>query len=110
MKAFISLWSMDLRIRPYVIHVGFYGIYRLGHIMIDWPLITCLVERWQPKTHKFHVPVREMTIMLQDIVIILRLRIHVPVVNGTCVFDVAELCGELFGVTPPANALKGSAI
>ena len=25
-------------------------------------------------------------------------------------FDVSELCEELLGVTPPANALKGSAI
>ena len=25
-------------------------------------------------------------------------------------FDVAELCGELLGVTPPADALKGSSI
>ena len=25
-------------------------------------------------------------------------------------FDVVELCGELLGVTPPANPLKGSAI
>ena len=27
-----------------------------------------------------------------------------------CVFDVAELCGELLGVTPPADALRGSTI
>ena len=29
---------------------------------------------------------------------------------GKCVLDVAELCGELLGVTPPADALKGYAI
>ena len=29
---------------------------------------------------------------------------------GTCVFDVAELCGELLGVTPPVDAFRGSAI
>ena len=81
-----------------------------GHIMIDWPLITCLVKRWQPKTHTFHVPVREMTIMLQDVAIILGIYINRLVVTGTCVFDVAELCGELLGVTPPADALRGSSI
>ena len=27
-----------------------------------------------------------------------------------CVFNVAELCGELLGVTPVSNALRGSAI
>ena len=110
MKAFISMWRMDLRIRPYVIRVGFYGIYRLGHIMIDWLLITCLIERRRPETHTFHVPIREMTITLQNVAILLRLCIHGPTVTGTCVFDVAELCGELLGVTSPANALRGSAI
>ena len=78
--------------------------------MIDWPLIICLVERWQPKTHTFHVPVGEMTITLQDVAIILGLRIDEPAVTGTCVLNVVELCGELLGVTPSANALKGSAI
>ena len=110
MKAFISMCMMDPCIRPYVIRMGFYGIYRLGHIMIDWPLITCLVERWRPKTHTFHVPVREMTITLQNVAIILGLRIHRPTITMTCVFDVAELCGELLDVTPPTNALRGSSI
>ena len=110
MKAFISMWRMDLRIRPYVIRAGFYGIYRLGHIMIDWLLITCLVERWRPKTHTFHVPVGEMTITFQDVNIILGLCIEGPAVTGTCMFNVAELCGDLLSVTPPADALRGSAI
>ena len=110
MKSFISMWRMDPRIHPYMIHAEFYGIYRLGHIMIDWPLITCLVERWRPETHTFHVPVGEMTITLQDVVIILGLRIDGPTVIGTCVLDVAELCADLLGVTPTAHALRGSAI
>ena len=110
MKAFISMWRIDPRIRPYVICTRFYGIYRLGHIMIDWPLITCLVERWRPETHTFHVPIGEMTITLQDVAIILGLSIDGPAVTGTCVLDVAELCRELLGVTPPAHALRGSAI
>ena len=58
--------------------------------MIDWPLITYLIERWQPKTHTFNVPVEEMTITLQDVAIILCLRIDGPAVTGTCVLDVAE--------------------
>ena len=78
--------------------------------MIDWPLITCLVERWFPETHTFHIPVEEMTITLQDVAIILSLRIDGPAVTGTCVLDVADLCGELLGVTLPTDALRGSAI
>ena len=110
MKAFMLMWRMDIRIRPYVIRAGFYGVYLLGHIRIDWPLITCLVERWRLETHKFHVLVGDMTITLQDVALILGLRIDGPVITWTCVFNVAELCGELLGVTPPADALRGSAI
>ena len=109
MKAFMRMWRMDIRIRPYVIRAGFYGIYRLGHIMIDWPLITCLVERWRPETQTY-VPIGEMTITLQEVVIILSLRIDRLVVTRTRVFDVAKLCRELLGVTPPADALRGSII
>ena len=82
-----------------MIRVGFYGIYRLGHIMINWPLITCLVERWRPETHTFHVSVGEITITLQDVAIILGLRIDGPAVTRTCLFNVAELYEELLGVT-----------
>ena len=35
MRAFMSMWRMDIRIQPYVIRSGFYGIYRLGHIAIN---------------------------------------------------------------------------
>ena len=110
MKAFMCMWRMDLHIRPYVICAGFYDTYRLGHIMIDWPLITCLVERWWTETYTFHVPIREMTITLQDVAIILGLCINEPAFIGTCVLDVAELCGKLLGVTPPSGALRGSVI
>ena len=62
------------------------------------------------ETHTFHVLVGEMTIMLQDVAIILGLCIDGLAITGTCVLDVANLCEELLGVTPPAHALKGSAI
>ena len=107
MKAFISMWRMDLRIRPYVIRSGLCGIYRIGHIMIDWPLITSLVKRWWPETHMFHVPVEEMMIILQDVATILGLCIHGLVVIETCVFDVVELYQELLDVIPLVDALKG---
>ena len=46
-------------------------------------------------------------ITLQDVAIILGLRIHGPLVTETCVFDVVELCRELLGVISPVDALKG---
>ena len=110
MKAFMRMWRMDIRIRPYVICARFYGVYCLRHIMIDWPLITCLIERWRPETHTFHVPVGETTITLQDVAIIFGLCIYGLAVTGICVFDVEELCGELLGITPPVDALRGSSI
>ena len=106
----MTMWRMDIRIQPYVIRAGFYAIYCLGHIAIDWPLITSFVERWRLETHTFHVPVGEMTITLQDVAILLGLCIHGPTVTGTCVFDVAALCAELLGVIPPADAIRGATI
>ena len=58
----------------------------------------------------FPALVGEMTITLQNVDIILSLHIDGPSVTGTCVFDVAGLCWELIGVTPPTDALRGSAI
>ena len=51
-----------------------------------------------------------MTITLQDVAIILGLCIDGPAVTGTCMLDIAELCCELLGVTPPADALRGLTI
>ena len=51
-----------------------------------------------------------MTITLQHVAIILGLRIDDPAVKGTSVLDLAELCAKLLSVTPPAHALRGSAI
>ena len=55
---------MDSHLQPYIILSGFYGEYLIGHITLDWGLITSLVERWLPETHTFHLPVGEMTITL----------------------------------------------
>ena len=63
---------------------GFYGVYCVGHISLDWSLITSLVERWRPKTHTFHLPIGEMIVTLQDIAMILGLRIHEPPITNTC--------------------------
>ncbi|RVX06235.1 Serine/threonine-protein phosphatase 7 long form-like [Vitis vinifera] len=84
---FMREWEMDSRLRPYIIRSGFYGVYRIGHITLDWGLITSLVERWRLETHTFHLPVGDMTITLQDVAVILGLR-----------------------VTPPTSEIKGSAI
>ena len=69
---------MDPSIHPYVIQSGFYGLYCIGNVTLDWGRIMSLVERWHPKTHTFHLVVGEMMITLQYVAIILGLRIHGP--------------------------------
>ncbi|RVX10607.1 Serine/threonine-protein phosphatase 7 long form-like [Vitis vinifera] len=101
---------MDPRLRPYIIRSGFYGVYCIGHITLDWGLITSLVERWRPETHIFHLPIGEMTITLQDIAVILGLRIHGLPITGTCDIDWSLLYYELLGVIPPTSKIKGSMI
>ena len=81
---------MDPRIRPYVILSGFYGLYHIKHVTLNWALITSLVERCHPETHTFHLTVGEMTITLQDVAIVLGLWIHGPLIIGTCDFDVSR--------------------
>ncbi|XP_070029419.1 serine/threonine-protein phosphatase 7 long form homolog [Nicotiana sylvestris] len=46
---------------------GFYTIFELERMQLDWSLITALVERWRPETHTFHLPTGEATITLEDV-------------------------------------------
>ena len=101
---------MDPRIHSYVIRSSFYGLYRIGHVTLDWGLITSLVERWRPETHTFHLLVGERTSTLHDVAIILGLRTHRPPVTGTCDFNVSLLCQELLDVIPPLVELRGFVI
>jgi hypothetical protein len=34
---------------------------------MDKALLTCLVDRWRPETHTFHLPFGEMTDTLKDV-------------------------------------------
>ena len=101
---------MDPRLRSYIIQSRFYGVYHIGHITLDWGLITSLVERWRPETHTFHLPVGEMTVTLQDVTIILGLCIHGLPITGTGDIDWSLLCYELLCVTPLAYEIKWSTI
>ncbi|KAL5555078.1 hypothetical protein UlMin_037314 [Ulmus minor] len=106
----IREWELDHRIRRYIIQLGFYGIYSVGFIQIDWPLITALVERWRQETHSFHFVVGESTVTLQDVALLLGLPIHGHAVTGKSDLQWDDLCEELLGLRPDRNALHGSAL
>nr|XP_009763174.1 PREDICTED: serine/threonine-protein phosphatase 7 long form homolog [Nicotiana sylvestris] len=54
---------------------GFYTIFWIGRMQLDWSLITALVEWWRPKTHTFQLPTREATITLEDVQVLYGLRV-----------------------------------
>uniref|UniRef100_A0A2N9F283 Aminotransferase-like plant mobile domain-containing protein n=1 Tax=Fagus sylvatica TaxID=28930 RepID=A0A2N9F283_FAGSY len=95
------------RIVSYLQRAGFYGLYCLRFIQLDWALISAFVERWRPETHTFHLPLGEMTITLQDMEVMLGLPVDGrPVIRST-ILKWPELCGELLGVIPPPEKLVG---
>ena len=59
-------WVIDI-----VKLVGLEGLYRAPFREIDHGLISALVERWWPKAHTFHLPHGEMSIILQDVEVIM---------------------------------------
>ena len=46
-------------------------------------LLTVLIDRWRPETSTFHLRQGELTVTLQDVVVLLGLRIDGPAVTGS---------------------------
>ncbi|XP_070005499.1 serine/threonine-protein phosphatase 7 long form homolog [Nicotiana sylvestris] len=76
-----NLWEF-IGEHPFHAHVvtrlqatGFYTIFELGRMQLDWSLITALVERWRPETHTFHLPTGEATITLENVQVLYGLRV-----------------------------------
>jgi len=93
-------WEVDDRILHYVRLAGFYGVHRLGGVVLDRPLITALVERWRQETHTFHLRVGEATITLEDVAVLLGLRVHGDAVTGRGDGNWAQVVHNLLGVLP----------
>ena len=72
----------DTRGQENVQRAGFWECAQIHAVANDRALLTALVEHWWPKTNTFHLPTGEMTITLQDVGIILGLRVHGPAVTG----------------------------
>ena len=98
------------RIVSYITRDGLYGLYALGFIQLDWALITALLERWRTETHTFHLPYGEMTITLEDVEVLLGLKVDGKALVGSTQEDWPEFYQRLLGVTPPRNELDGGRI
>ncbi|RYR15132.1 hypothetical protein Ahy_B04g071852 [Arachis hypogaea] len=61
---------------------GFQHVSRVGEMRGHSALLSALVERWQPETHTFHLPVGEVTVTLEDVAYILGLPINGEAVTG----------------------------
>lgn len=68
-------WESDDSLRLYVVTTRLHGVSHVRNMKIDHTLMTALVKRWRHETHKCHIPVGEATITLEDITILLGLRI-----------------------------------
>jgi len=74
-------------------------------------LINSLLERWRSETHTFHLPHRETTVTLEDVVVLLGLPINGDVVTGpTTVQDIFSTFHEHLGVIPPPTMIRGNSI
>lgn len=79
-------------------------------ISLDLALITCLLERWRPETHTFHLGSGEWAVTLQDVEVILGLPVDgLPVVGSTNQgWD--ALCLELLGRIPERGIRQGGKV
>ena len=81
--------------------MGFEGLFKVPDLEVDHALITALVEHWCPEMHTFHLPHREIGITLQDIEVMLGVRVGGLPITGAVKMDWPTLCLQLLGHRPP---------
>nr|KYP41967.1 Serine/threonine protein phosphatase 7 long form isogeny [Cajanus cajan] len=87
---------------------GFMGMAQISYFPVDNHLISALVKRWRPETHTFHMPFGECTITLEDVAILLGLKISGAPITGYATMDWGAIVQRLLGMTPPESMLAGS--
>lgn len=95
-------WKVHEGVLRYMCDAGFYGVHRLqgGGISLNRALLTSLIERWRQETHTFHLAVGEATITLQDVAVLLGLRVDGDAVMGSGSHIWADLVEDLLGIRP----------
>ncbi|KAD4888427.1 hypothetical protein E3N88_20500 [Mikania micrantha] len=84
----------------YIRLAGFSGVIECEYRRLDSALISALVERWPPETHTFHIPFGEVTVTLQDVTVLLGLRIDGNVVSGTEYhWDTEQIIANFYSLT-----------
>ncbi|XP_058784813.1 protein MAIN-LIKE 2-like [Vicia villosa] len=104
--SFVEVHDM---IRPYLQQAGFGHVINITSYGVDRKLLLALCERWRPETHTFHLPTGECTITLEDVHMLMGLRIDGFAVAGyTAVpYSIAE---ELLGEPLTNTSRKGQFI
>jgi len=64
-----------------VVAYGLYDLIYIGYSTVIHAMVRALCERWHTETSSFHLPVREMTITLNDVYNLL----HIPIQG--CMLD-----------------------
>ncbi|CAI9094514.1 OLC1v1030267C1 [Oldenlandia corymbosa var. corymbosa] len=100
------LWQLYvvslIAVKSFVIKMGFGYFLVKGLIRLDNSLVTALVERWRLETHTFHFPMGEAIITLQDVEVLLGLRINGNPITGidSPPASWVPICQEVLGFTP----------
>ncbi|KAL8239234.1 hypothetical protein R6Q59_015801 [Mikania micrantha] len=98
----------------YIRLAGFSGIIDCEYRRLDSALISALVERWRPETHTFHMPFGEVTITLQDVAVLLGLKVDGNVVSGVDQhFTTEQIIANFYsltGIILIESAVKGQKI
>jgi hypothetical protein len=96
--------NYDERYTPYIQNLGllpFIHMVTRSTPHINPAAITTLVDRWRPETHSFHLRSGEMTVTLEDMVMILALPIEgTPLCIDTSCDDWRGKMADLIGKCP----------
>ncbi|XP_030941528.1 protein MAIN-LIKE 1-like [Quercus lobata] len=91
---------VDDRVVNLIKALGLEGLLWVPGREIHHGLITALVERWQPETHTFHMPHGEVSIILQDVELLLGLPVDGDAITGSTQKTWTEVCRDFLGFQP----------